>query len=94
MVNGLNNFSIDFKIKKQTENPLGIKTRSVNYRFILRTLLYSYVYINLLWKMWLEKAQRFQPVNQINQKEYRYCLYLEGRKFYTISMKNSYVLFL
>lgn len=44
--------------------------------------------------MWIEKAQRCQPVNQINQKEYHYCPPFEGRKFYTISMKNSYVLFL
>lgn len=41
--------------------------------------------------MWIEKAQRCQPVNQINQKEYHCCLHLKGIKFYTISMENGYM---
>lgn len=37
----------------------------------------------------MEKAQRCQLVNQIIQKEYHCCAHLEGRNFYTISMKNG-----
>lgn len=93
MVNDLNNFIVS-KIKNKLKINLALKLAALITVSFYKLCCIAMIALIYCEKMQIEKAQRCQPVNQINQKEYHYCLHLESRKCYTISMKNSYVLFL